>query len=190
MALDVQHWLEGLFDGVGGAALIAFLTAWNDHNRERKSAQAPKTAKRNTLWMTVAAVFFAVSLCVGAAIHFLRKAPTASRQSESSPPLVHPAQPAVPAIEKSPMRVATTADEITALIAVRLQIDRADVKSDKDLVLDLGADPMDKAEILMAIESAYDMQIPDKDARKLKSVGDIIDYVERREHTGNTSHAQ
>jgi acyl carrier protein len=88
------------------------------------------------------------------------------------------------------MRVATTADEITALIAVRLQIDRADVKSDKDLVLDLGADPMDKAEILMAIESAYDMQIPDKDARKLKSVGDIIDYVERREHTGNTSHAQ
>ena len=48
----------------------------------------------------------------------------------------------------------------------------------------LGAIPLDKTEIAMQIETAYGIQIPDKDAKKLKSVGDIINYVERREHTG------
>jgi acyl carrier protein len=188
MVFEVRHWLEVLFDGVGGAALIAFLTAWNDRNRERKSAQAPKTAKRNTLWMIVAGIFFAVSLCVGVAIHVFRKAPPASKEAESSEPLAHPPQPALSAIEKSPTRAATTADEITALIAEQLQLDRAEVKPEKDLVLDLGATPLDKAEIVMAIETSYDIQIPDKEARKLKSVGDIINYMERREHTAKTSH--
>jgi hypothetical protein len=39
----------------------------------------------------------------------------------------------------------------------------------------------------MQIETAYNIQIPTKDAKKLKSVGDIINYVERRDHMGKTS---
>ena len=139
--------------------------------------------------MAVAAVFSVVCLCVGVAIHVFGKAPTASEQAKPSPPLSHLSHPAIPTIEKPPTRVSTTADEITALIAEELQLDRAEVKPEKDLVLDLGATPLDKAEIVMSIETAYDIQIPDRDARNLKNVGDIINYMERRVHTGKTSHA-
>jgi acyl carrier protein len=183
MALDIQHWLEVLFDGVGGAALIAFVTAWKDRSREKKSAQAPKTAKRKTLWMAIAAVFFVVCLGVGVAIHVFGGTPTASEQAKPSSPLAHLSQPTVSTVENPPRRAATTADEIIALLSEQLQVDRAEIKPEKDLVLDLGATPLDKTEIVMQIETAYDIQIPDKDARKLKSVGDIINYVERRGHT-------
>lgn len=140
--------------------------------------------------MAVAAVFFVVCLCIGVAIHFLGKAPTTSEQARHSPPLARPSQPVVHPIEKPPTRAATTADEITALISEQLQVDRAEVKPEKNLVLDLGATPLDKTEIVLQIETAYDIQIPDKDARKLKSVGDFINYTERREHSGKTSHSQ
>jgi len=68
-----------------------------------------------------------------------------------------------------------------------LQVDKAKIKPEKDLVLDLGATPLDKTEIVMQIETAYNIQISTKDARKLKSVGDIINYMEQRDHTEKTS---
>jgi acyl carrier protein len=153
--------------------------------------------------MAVAAVFFVVSLSIGGLVHVLREAPADSQQAppartpqstaqqtDSAPPQAHTPKPAAPAPEGSPKRVATTADEITALIAEHLQVARADVKPDKDLVLDLGADPLDKTEIVMAIETSYDIQISDKDARKLKSVGDFINYVERKERAATQAKSQ
>ncbi|MGA1981871.1 MAG: phosphopantetheine-binding protein [Acidobacteriaceae bacterium] len=176
MAFDIQHWLEVLFDGVGGAALVAFLTVWYGRKQEAKELPAltPKRAKRRTFWMAVAAVFFVGCLCAGIAIHALRKHPTTAVAAPQE-------APAAPNMQKLPKRAATTADEVTALIAEQLQLDRAQVKPEDDLVLDLGATPLDKAEIVDTIETVYNIQISDNDARKLKSVGDFISYMYRRE---------
>jgi hypothetical protein len=89
--------------------------------------------------MAVAAVFFIVCLCVGVAIHVFGGTPTASEQAKPSPPLAHSSQPTVPTIDKPPRRSATTADEVIALLSEKLQVDRAEVKPEKDLVLDLGS---------------------------------------------------
>lgn len=204
MALDVQHWIEVLFDGVGGAALIAFWTAWKDRERRSTVQATPKLAKRRTLWMAVAALFFIVCLCVVVTIHVLGKAaPVMSKQTEPSPPVARPSQPAVLSTREKwprkvvtqgksvpPRKVVTTADEIKAIVVEQLQVDPTQVTPDANFLVDLGADPLDKVEIIMQIEVEYGMQIPDEDVRKIKTVGDLIDYVERREHTSKTSHPQ
>lgn len=218
MALDVQHLIEVLFDGVGGAALITFFTEWRARNRERMGTvqSYPEGATRRTLWMAVAAVFFVVCLSSVIAIHALRKAPTVSTETGPAPPLAHQSPTVVPSPNErsrggkplsakspdekppnakslsaeSPSRRATTEDEIRAIIVQQLQVNEAQVTPNADFLLDLGADPLDKAEVIMQIEVEYGIQVPDEDVRKLKTVGDLINYVERKERTGKTPHPQ
>jgi acyl carrier protein len=45
---------------------------------------------------------------------------------------------------------------------------------------DLGADSLDAVEIIMAIEDEFDIEIPDEDAEKIKTVKDAVKYVEER----------
>ena len=149
-------------------------------------------ARRQPMWkrwrLQLGAMLLSCSVCICALFwnHAINRA-AASEQAKPSPPQAQPAQPAVPTIDNQPKRSATIADEITALLSEQLQVDKAEIKPEKDLVLDLGATPLDKTEIVMQIETAYNIQISAKDARKLKSVGDIINYMERRDHTGKTS---
>ncbi|MBB5066013.1 acyl carrier protein [Granulicella mallensis] len=87
----------------------------------------------------------------------------------------------------APKRVATTQDEITQLLVEQLQIDAAKIKPDSDLVLDLGASPLDKTEIIMQIEEAYGLQIPSSDKQALKSVGDLVNYIDKHRRHSTTS---
>ena len=149
-------------------------------------------ARRQPMWkrwrLQVGAMLLSCSVCICALFwnHAINRA-AASEQAKPAPPQALPAQPAVPTIDNQPKRSATITDEITALLSEQLQVDKAEIKPEKDLVTDLGATPLDKTEIVMQIETAYNIQISTKDARKLKSVGDIINYMERRDHTGKTS---
>ena len=149
-------------------------------------------ARRQPMWkrwrLQVGAMLLSCSVCICALFwnHAINRA-ASFEQSKPAPPQAQPAQPAVPTIDNQPKRSATIADEITALLSEQLQVDKSEIKPEKDLVLGLGATPLDKTEIVMQIETAYNIQISSKDARKLKSVGDIINYVERRDHTGKTS---
>ena len=47
------------------------------------------------------------------------------------------------------------------------------------LLEDLGADSLDKVELIMALEEGFGHEIPDEDAEKLKSVEDVIEYIEK-----------
>ncbi len=47
------------------------------------------------------------------------------------------------------------------------------------MIEDLGADSLDAVELVMAIEEEFGIEVPDEEAEKLGSVGDIIDYVEK-----------
>jgi len=48
---------------------------------------------------------------------------------------------------------------------------------DKNTLEDLGADSLDKVEIMMALEEEFSFEIPDEEAEKLKTIGQIIDYI-------------
>ena len=58
------------------------------------------------------------------------------------------------------------------------QISAELVKEEATFVDDLSADSLDIVELIMSIEEEFDMEVPDSDAEKIVTVGDIIDYIE------------
>jgi acyl carrier protein len=82
---------------------------------------------------------------------------------------------------------ATVADGVRAMLREELQVDESKIKPQSDLILDLGATPLDLSEIVMGLETSYDIQIKSSEARKLKSVQDLIDCVEKKTAETSTS---
>ena len=74
-----------------------------------------------------------------------------------------------------------TKEEIIELIAKKLRIDVDSIEDDSNLVNDLGADSIDLVEMLMEIESALDITISDEEAAELKTVRDVVDFIEEHE---------
>ena len=48
---------------------------------------------------------------------------------------------------------------------------------DSSFIDDLGADSLDIVELVMALEEEFDLEIPDTDAEKVVTVGDVVDYI-------------
>ncbi|AHM56489.1 acyl carrier protein 2 [Peptoclostridium acidaminophilum DSM 3953] len=70
-------------------------------------------------------------------------------------------------------------EKIKGIVAEQLGIDDLDtIKKESSLINDLEADSLDAVEIIMAIEDEFGVEIPDEDAEKFKSIGDIVSYVE------------
>ncbi len=69
-------------------------------------------------------------------------------------------------------------DKIREIIVEQLQVDESEVNMDTNLMKDLSADSLDAVEIIMAIEDEYGFEIPDEDAEKIQTVGDLVKYVE------------
>ncbi len=68
-------------------------------------------------------------------------------------------------------------EKITAIIANRLDCD-TDAVTEDTRIEDLGADSLDLVEILMAVEEAFSISVPDEDMPNFKTAGDILAYVE------------
>ena len=64
------------------------------------------------------------------------------------------------------------------ILADRLDIDRDSISDDQDIMEDLGADSLSVVEIIMDIESEFDMSIPDEDAEEIHTVGQLREYIE------------
>ncbi len=75
-----------------------------------------------------------------------------------------------------------TAEEtkIIGIIANQLGVDKDMVTPASNIVDDLGADSLDVVELVMALEEAFDTEIPDEDAEKIRTVQDIFEYVKRK----------
>lgn len=69
-------------------------------------------------------------------------------------------------------------DKIRDIIIEQLQVEESDVNMDTNLMKDLSADSLDAVEIIMAIEDEYGIEIPDEEAEKIQTVGDLVRYVE------------
>ncbi|MDR1027983.1 MAG: acyl carrier protein [Clostridiales Family XIII bacterium] len=72
-------------------------------------------------------------------------------------------------------------DKIKAIIVEQLQVEESAVTLETSLMKDLEADSLDAVEIIMGIETEFGIEIPDEDAEKFQTIGDIVKYVE--EHT-------
>jgi len=73
--------------------------------------------------------------------------------------------------------MAVDQDQIVRIIANQLQIDEDQVKSDASFMDDLGADSLDTVELIMALEEEFDIEIPDSDAEKIRTVQDAFGYL-------------
>ncbi|MFW6318810.1 MAG: acyl carrier protein [Bacillota bacterium] len=69
-------------------------------------------------------------------------------------------------------------EKIRGIIADELGIEEDSIELDSDLTDDLGADSLDAVELIMAIEEEFDIEIDDTAAQKIKTVQDIVDYLE------------
>ena len=69
-------------------------------------------------------------------------------------------------------------DKIKDIIIEQLQVEESEVNMDTNLMEDLSADSLDAVEIIMAIEDEYGIEIPDEEAEKMQTVGDLVRYVE------------
>ena len=70
-----------------------------------------------------------------------------------------------------------TVEALKAIVAESLGISADEIESSASFIDDLGADSLDIVELVMAIEKAFDLEIPDEDAEKIATVQDAIDYV-------------
>ena len=65
-------------------------------------------------------------------------------------------------------------DKVKAIIVEQLGAEEEDVKVDSSFVDDLGADSLDIVELVMALEEEFELEIPDEDAEKIRTVGEAV----------------
>ena len=70
---------------------------------------------------------------------------------------------------------------VKAIITEQLGVNSDQVTPDAKFIEDLGADSLDTVELVMALEEEFGQEIPDEDAEKLQSVGDVIKYIEDKQ---------
>lgn len=71
-------------------------------------------------------------------------------------------------------------DQVKESLADILSCDADKIDMDTDLVRDLGVDSIDTVELIMAVEETYDITISDDDAQTLKTVSDVVEFIEER----------
>jgi acyl carrier protein len=70
--------------------------------------------------------------------------------------------------------------KVKEIIVEQLGVDEAQVNPEASFIDDLGADSLDTVELVMAFEEKFDIEIPDEDAEKMRTVGDAIEYLKTK----------
>ena len=71
-------------------------------------------------------------------------------------------------------------EKVKEIIVEQLGVDEAQITPEASFIDDLGADSLDTVELVMAFEDKFDIEIPDEDAEKMRTVGDAIDYLKEK----------
>lgn len=71
-------------------------------------------------------------------------------------------------------------EKVKETIIEQLGVADTAVTMEASFIDDLGADSLDIVELIMALEEEFDMEIPDADAEKIVTVGDVVEYI--KEH--------
>ncbi len=68
-------------------------------------------------------------------------------------------------------------EKVKDIIVEQLGVDEEEIKMEASFIDDLGADSLDIVELIMALEEEFELEIPDKEAEKITTVGDAVDYI-------------
>jgi acyl carrier protein len=69
--------------------------------------------------------------------------------------------------------------EVKRIITEQLDVDEADIKPESTFIDDLGADSLGLVELVLAFEEHFEIDIPDEDTEKIRTVQDAIDYIDK-----------
>ena len=72
--------------------------------------------------------------------------------------------------------------EVKRIIKEQLDVDEKDIKPESTFIEDLGADSLGLVELVLAFEEAFEIDIPDEDTEKIRTVGDAINYIQARKN--------
>ena len=75
-------------------------------------------------------------------------------------------------------------DRVKKIVIDQLGVEENQVTKEAKFIEDLGADSLDTVELVMALEEEFKLEIPDDEAEKLTTVGQVIDYIEKQQTTG------
>ena len=78
------------------------------------------------------------------------------------------------------MKMEEVQSKLKEIVMDRLNAEEDQIKPEASFVEDLGADSLDIVELIMGIEEEFDIEIPDEDAEKLKTVGEAMEYVKTK----------
>jgi acyl carrier protein len=70
-------------------------------------------------------------------------------------------------------------DEVRDIVANKLSKDPAEIKAESSFIDDLGADSLDLADLVMAVEEHYHLDFANEDTDQFKTVGDVVSAIER-----------
>ncbi len=69
-------------------------------------------------------------------------------------------------------------EKLKEIIIDQLDVDESEVTLSADIQSDLGADSLDVVDLIMSLEDEFEMEIPDEAVENIKTVGDIVNYIE------------
>jgi len=70
-------------------------------------------------------------------------------------------------------------DKVFQIVSEQMSVDKGELSRETSFVNDLNADSLDTVELVMELEDEFDLNIPDEEAEKLKTVGEAIDYIRK-----------
>ena len=71
-------------------------------------------------------------------------------------------------------------EQVKKILCYQLDLEEEQGNEDSEVIDDLGADSLDIVDLVMTLEEEFDTEIPDEDIENLKTVGDIVKYIEDR----------
>ena len=71
-------------------------------------------------------------------------------------------------------------DKVKEIVSQQLDVDKANIKEESAFIDDLGADSLAIVELVLAFEEQFEIDIPDEDTEKIRTVGDAVKYIENR----------
>jgi len=74
-----------------------------------------------------------------------------------------------------------TFEKVREILCQQLDVEEDQVTMDSSIVENLGADSLDLVDLIMSLEDEFDIEIPDADVESIKTVGDIVRYIEKNQ---------
>ena len=72
-------------------------------------------------------------------------------------------------------------EKVKEVVVEQLHVEEEVVKPETSFIEDLGVDSLDIVELMMSLEEEFDMQIPESEADKMATVGDVIEYIKENQ---------